>query len=209
VSHYAEHSFGAALVGGSVILGQARDVACWPRLCENAKAINRDRTSSSLKSVFGAHIASAFNFKIELENIILVALRTFEFSHSLDPELTLGFLRILLGVLKKGSQGATLTPTEGGVHQYYEDILSRIAEEPVWFDEYAVPRYCGFAPTKLANIYSRETTLAEVTCQVCKRSFYIAFSKYNWPSGTIADAIHLDHCTTETRPTSVAVAICT
>jgi hypothetical protein len=52
-------------------------------LCENAKAINRDRASSSLKAVFGAHIASAFNFKIEIENIILVALRTFEFSHSL------------------------------------------------------------------------------------------------------------------------------
>ncbi|HWX64034.1 RidA family protein [Bradyrhizobium sp.] len=51
-------------------------------LCENAKAINRDRASSSLKAVFGAHIASAFNFKIELENIILVALRTFAFSHS-------------------------------------------------------------------------------------------------------------------------------
>jgi hypothetical protein len=75
------------------------------------------------------------------------------------------------------------------VHQYYEDILSRIAEEPVWFDEYGVPRYCEFAPTKVANIYSHETALAEVTCQVCKRSFYVAFSKYNWPSGTIADAI--------------------
>ena len=50
--------------------------------------------SSSLKAVFGAHIASAFNFKIELENIILVALRTFEFSHSLGPKATkLGTLR--------------------------------------------------------------------------------------------------------------------
>ena len=56
-----------------------------PRLCENAKTMNRDRTSSSLKVVFGVHIASAFNCKIELENIILVALRTFEFSYSLGP----------------------------------------------------------------------------------------------------------------------------
>jgi hypothetical protein len=47
------------------------------------KAINRDRISSSLKAVFGARIASAFNFKLELENSILIALRTFEFSHSL------------------------------------------------------------------------------------------------------------------------------
>jgi hypothetical protein len=59
-----------------------------PRLCENAAAINRDRTSSSLKAVFGAHIASAFNFKIELENIILVAFRTFAFSHSLGHKPT-------------------------------------------------------------------------------------------------------------------------
>ena len=60
-----------------------RHISTLPRLCENAKAINRDRTSSSLKAVFGAHIASAFNSKIELENIILVAIRTFAFSHSL------------------------------------------------------------------------------------------------------------------------------
>jgi hypothetical protein len=59
-----------------------------PRLCENAKTMNRDRASSSLKAVFGAHIASAFNFKIELENIILVAFRTFAFSHSLGHEQT-------------------------------------------------------------------------------------------------------------------------
>ena len=51
------------------------------RLCENAKAINRDRTTYSFKIVLGARIARAFNFEIERKNIILVALRTFEFSH--------------------------------------------------------------------------------------------------------------------------------
>jgi hypothetical protein len=30
--------------------------------------------------------------------------------------------------------------------QHYEDILSRIAEPPRWFDEQGVPRYCEFAP---------------------------------------------------------------
>jgi hypothetical protein len=53
------------------------------RLCENAKAINRDRTSYSFKTVSCAEIASAFNFEIEIKNIILVALRTYEFSHGL------------------------------------------------------------------------------------------------------------------------------
>jgi hypothetical protein len=80
-------------------------------------------------------------------------------------------------------------PKEIVVFQCYEDILSRIAEEPIWFDEHAVPRFCDFAPDKLANIYARETALAEVTCQVCKRLFRVAFSKANWQSGTIADAI--------------------
>jgi hypothetical protein len=55
------------------------------RLCENAKAINRDRTSYTFKTVSYAHIASAFNFEIEIKNIILVALRIFEFSHGLGP----------------------------------------------------------------------------------------------------------------------------
>jgi hypothetical protein len=60
-----------------------RHIPTLPRPCENAKAINRDRTNYSFKTVSSAHIASAFNFKIEIKNIILVALRTFEFSHSL------------------------------------------------------------------------------------------------------------------------------
>jgi hypothetical protein len=59
-----------------------------PRLCENSKTLNRDRTSYSFEIVFGAHIASPFDFEIELKNIILVALRVFDFSHSLGQERT-------------------------------------------------------------------------------------------------------------------------
>src|SRR5882724_7823682 len=62
------------------------DVRVGSRLCENTKAINRDRTSYSFKTVSCAHIASAFNFEIEIKNIILVALRTFEFSHGLGQK---------------------------------------------------------------------------------------------------------------------------
>jgi hypothetical protein len=56
--------------------------------CENAKTLNRDRTSYSFEIVLGAQIASPFNFENELENIILVALRVFEFSHRLGPQRT-------------------------------------------------------------------------------------------------------------------------
>ena len=57
------------------------------RLCEKSKTLDRDRTSYSLKAAFGAHTASPFNLEIEPENIILVALRLFEFPHSLGPLL--------------------------------------------------------------------------------------------------------------------------
>jgi hypothetical protein len=62
--------------------------AFWPRLRENAKTLERGRTSYSFKTSLGAHTVSPFNFAIEAENIILLALRVFEFSHSLDPYAT-------------------------------------------------------------------------------------------------------------------------
>src|SRR5258705_11585499 len=58
-----------------------------PRLCENTKTLDRDRTSYSFVTALGARIANPINFEIEFENTILVALRVFEFSHSLGQEL--------------------------------------------------------------------------------------------------------------------------
>jgi hypothetical protein len=43
------------------------DVRFGSRLCENAKAINRDRTSCSFKTVLDAHMASDVNFGIETQ----------------------------------------------------------------------------------------------------------------------------------------------
>jgi hypothetical protein len=60
---------------------------------------------------------------------------------------------------------------------YYHDILSRIPEDPTWFDEHGVPRYCAFEPGEVANIYSGEVALVEITCQSCKRPFRVAFSQ--------------------------------
>lgn len=58
----------------------------------------------------------------------------------------------------------------------YEDIRSRIAEEPKWFDEEAVPRYCTFAPRETANIYADSSCLVEITCQGCGHAFQVCFS---------------------------------
>ena len=43
------------------------DVASWPRLCENAKAINRDRTTYSFKIALEP-IVMAFNFEDPEQN---------------------------------------------------------------------------------------------------------------------------------------------
>lgn len=82
------------------------------------------------------------------------------------------------------------------MHHCYDDILSRIPEEPIWFDEHAVPRYCEFDPKRVANAYADEVALVEVTCQSCGRLFHVAFaacagvtvSREEWPSGPIATA---------------------
>ena len=57
---------------------------------------------------------------------------------------------------------------------HYEDILSRIAEPPRWFDERGVPRYCEFAPDRIANIYADECALLAIACQSCGRPFSVA-----------------------------------
>lgn len=75
------------------------------------------------------------------------------------------------------------------VHARYDDIISRIGAEPIWFDENAVPRYCEFEPTASASIYASEVALAEITCQNCGRMFRVAFSCVNVQPETVADAI--------------------
>jgi hypothetical protein len=62
--------------------------------CENAKTLDRDRTSYLFNAALAAKAASSFNFEIEPENIILVALRVFEFSHSLGPKRPTGIGRV-------------------------------------------------------------------------------------------------------------------
>ena len=59
----------------------------------------------------------------------------------------------------------------------YDDIRSKIAEQPQWWDENGVPRYCEFEPSRCANIYAREAVLFVVTCQGCGKAFHVAQSR--------------------------------
>ena len=51
-------------------------------LCENAKALNRNRRSYSSKTVPGVQFENTFDLEIELKNVILVAFRFFAFLHN-------------------------------------------------------------------------------------------------------------------------------
>jgi hypothetical protein len=75
------------------------------------------------------------------------------------------------------------------MHASYDDITSRISTPPIWFDEYAVPRYCAFEPARSASIHIGEIALTEITCQECQRRFRVAFSVVNFREPTIAEAI--------------------
>ena len=72
----------------------------------------------------------------------------------------------------------------------YEDILSRIAEPPRWFDEQGVPRYCDFAPRRIANIYARECALVAIECQSCGRPFIVALDTGTANSNVISSPGH-------------------
>ena len=62
------------------------------------------------------------------------------------------------------------------MNHHYNDIRRLIDEEPEWFDECAVPRYCTRAPSLCANIYADEVAFVEIRCQNCGHKFIVAFS---------------------------------
>lgn len=75
------------------------------------------------------------------------------------------------------------------MHASYDDIMSRIATPPIWFDENAVPRYCDFNPERSASIHIGEIALVEVTCQACGKPFLVALSSVNFGQSSVSLAI--------------------
>lgn len=53
------------------------------------------------------------------------------------------------------------------MHEFYRDIRDRIPEDPIWFDEHAVPRYAPFSPGLCADVYAKEAVLLRILCQSC------------------------------------------
>lgn len=59
------------------------------------------------------------------------------------------------------------------MHDNYEDIRGRIAEEPAWYDENGCPRYGEFTPERCPDIYSNVVVLMEIACQHCRGVFWV------------------------------------
>ncbi len=57
----------------------------------------------------------------------------------------------------------------------YQDITTKLGE-PIWYDEYKVPRYCEFSPQQIAEIYANEVALVLTQCDHCHKQFKIAYS---------------------------------
>lgn len=77
------------------------------------------------------------------------------------------------------------------MHQFYDDIIEKLGP-PLWFDEFAVPRYCEFAPHRAGNIHASEVALVKIQCLSCASTFEVAFSRPNItpnPVGSLAELI--------------------
>lgn len=66
------------------------------------------------------------------------------------------------------------------MHHDYKDITSRISDPPLWWDEFAVPRYSKFSPAECANIYANEVCLLHIECQGCGAAFKVCISRTTW-----------------------------
>lgn len=74
----------------------------------------------------------------------------------------------------------------------YRDILKRINEEPIWYEESGVPRYDKFKPEML-GIYDDIAVYYQIACQACERKFYVGEGislmqrlKSNWMKAGLA-----------------------
>ncbi len=59
----------------------------------------------------------------------------------------------------------------------YDDIKSRIAEPPTWYDGNGTPRYGEFKPEML-GVYDDCAILVEIACQNCHERFLVGEGSY-------------------------------
>lgn len=77
----------------------------------------------------------------------------------------------------------------------YDDIVSRVADPILWYDEHGVPRYVPFASRRKADIPADEAALVEVVCQRCLRGVLVCCSGVQRRDGSrrlVVEAIRAD-----------------
>lgn len=77
----------------------------------------------------------------------------------------------------------------------YDDIVSRVADPILWYDEHGVPRYVPFASLRKADIPANEAALVEVVCQRCLRGVLVCCSGVQRRDGSrrlVVEAIRAD-----------------
>jgi len=76
----------------------------------------------------------------------------------------------------------------------YKDILSKISENPKWWDAHGVPRYCDFHPDESSNVYADEVALLRIACQSCLKEFDVELNwsehSYNWTGQKFSPLSH-------------------
>lgn len=76
----------------------------------------------------------------------------------------------------------------------YDDIRSRIAEAPLWWDENAVPRYGEFDHQAMADIYAGARALIRISCQGCGHVFDVGMSWSRYEAPDLEDVPYLAYC---------------
>jgi len=71
----------------------------------------------------------------------------------------------------------------------YEDIHSRIAEEPKWWDENGVPRYEPFEP-RMCPRYAPTVALLRIACQDCGREFDVQLAETEYDENVPVNRWH-------------------
>ena len=72
----------------------------------------------------------------------------------------------------------------------YDDIKSRIPEEPSWYDENGTPRYGKFVVSRCPNIYSDYVGLFRISCQACGQMFDVQMSSGIFSTHTMPSKWH-------------------
>jgi len=70
----------------------------------------------------------------------------------------------------------------------YQDILFRIKEEPLWYDQNGCPRYQTFNP-RLCDIYCDQAVLLLISCQNCGKEFKVAIPNERYSENSFYERV--------------------